>query len=111
MDKFLFPMLVKSWKSLKTGGIMALNISDCYADHTKNMICMPAIEFAKNLLPDCEVMGVIGYEIAKRKKDGPNAEPIIMLRKKSENIYPGKQFQVKVSGSLTIQTALEQLLC
>jgi isocitrate dehydrogenase len=56
-------------------------------------------------------MGVIGYEIAKRKKDGPNAEPIIMLRKKSENIYPGKQFQVKVSGSLTIQTALEQLLC
>ena len=69
---------------------------------------MPVIEFARNLLPDCEVLGVIGYEIAKRKKDGPNAEPIIMLRKKSENIYSGTQFRVKDGTS--IKTALEQLM-
>jgi len=50
------------------------------------MICMPAIEFARNLFPNCEVMGVIGYEIAKRKKDGPNAEPIVIFRKGYEKL-------------------------
>ena len=60
---------------------MALNVSDCYADHKQNIICMPVIKYAESLLENCEVMGVIGYEIAKRKKDGPNAEPIIILRK------------------------------
>ena len=58
-------------------------------------------------------MGVIGYEIAKRKKDGPNAEPIIMLRKKQEgtlveDIFPGRTFKVKEGAS--IETSLEQLM-
>ena len=90
---------------------MAINISDCYADHTQNFICMPAIEFARNLLPDCEFLGVIGYEIAKRKKDGPNAEPIIMLRKEQEGtIYHGAGKRFKVKKGCSIQTTLEQLM-
>ena len=82
LEDFLFIMITNAWDSLKAGGIMALNVSDCYADHKQNIICMPVIKYAESLLENCEVMGVIGYEIAKRKKDGPNAEPIIMLRKK-----------------------------
>ena len=51
---------------------------------------------------------MIGYEIAKRKKDGPNAEPIIMLRKKPENIYAGNTIKVKEGAS--VETSLEQLM-
>ena len=79
---FLFPMLHYSWLSLKDNGVMAINISDCYANHTYNRICMPMIKYCLKELPKCNLVGVIGYEITSRKKGGVNAEPVIIFSKK-----------------------------
>ena len=78
---FLFPMLEHSWKSLQYKGVMAINISDCYANHTYNRIVMPMIEYCLKELTDCYLNGVIGYEITSRKKGGVNAEPIVIFSK------------------------------
>lgn len=82
LDGFLFPMLGHSWLSLQQGGFMAINISDCYANHTYNRICMPMIEHCLKELPECNLVGVIGYEMTSRKKEGANAEPIVIFRKR-----------------------------
>ena len=80
-------MLYYSWLSLKDNGVMAINISDCYANHTYNRICMPMIEYCLKELPRCNLAGVIGYQITSRKKGGVNAEPIIIfIKNKSVNL-------------------------
>ena len=81
-------MLENAWLSLSNNGIMAINISDCYANHTYNRICMPMVEYCLNNLKDCFLVGIIGYEITARKKGGVNAEPIIIFSK-------NKQFDLK----------------
>ncbi len=81
MKSFLLPMVKNSWMSLQHGGTMMLNISDCYANHTYNKICIPLIDYAVNNLPNCYLSGIIGYEISSRKKSGVNAEPVIVFRK------------------------------
>jgi len=81
MQSFLLPMMTNAWLSLQDGGTMIMNISDCYANHTYNKICEPLIDYAISNLPDCYLMGIIGYEISKRKKNGVNAEPMIVFRK------------------------------
>tara|TARA_Y100001973_G_C5130610_1_gene297552 strand:- start:46 stop:1047 length:1002 start_codon:yes stop_codon:yes gene_type:complete len=78
---FLFPMLHNAWLSLQENGVMAINISDCYANHTYNRICEPMIEYCINNLFNCNFVGVIGYEITSRKKGGANSEPIIIFSK------------------------------
>ena len=92
LNGFLFPMLYYSWLSLKDDGVMAINISDCYANHTYNRICMPMIEYCLKELTKCNLAGVIGYQITSRKKGGVNAEPIIIFTKNNsfniKNIMP-----------------------
>ncbi len=46
-----------------------------------NKICMPMIEYALKNLSSCYLVGIIGYAIASRKKNGANAEPIIIFSK------------------------------
>lgn len=84
LEGFLYPMLNNAWLSLSENGVMAINISDCYANHTYNRICMPMIEYCLTELPMCNLSGVIGYEITSRKKGGVNAEPIIIFSKNKQ---------------------------
>lgn len=81
MECFLLPMVKNAWLSLQHGGKMILNISDCYANHTYNKICGPLIEYATAELPHCYLSGVIGYEITSRKRDGVDAEPMLIFSK------------------------------
>ena len=86
LEKFLFAMAQNAWQSLVYGGYMLINISDCYANHEYNRICTPLIDFALSQLDDCELLGVMGYEIAKRQKGEHgggdiNGEPILVFRK------------------------------
>lgn len=81
LEGFLYPTITNAWKSLNKNGILAVNISDCYANHTYNKICMPMIEYALKNLSSCYLVGIIGYAIASRKKNGANAEPIIIFSK------------------------------
>jgi len=81
MSGFLFPMLKNAWAALEDGGVMAINVSDCYANHTQNIICEPAIEYALENLSGCHMAGIIGYEISTRKKNGCNSEPILIFSK------------------------------
>ena len=43
---------------------------------------MPMIEHCLKELPECNLVGVIGYEMTSRKKEGANAEPIVIFRKR-----------------------------
>jgi len=88
MEGFLYPMATHSWEALKDEGFMAINISDCYANHTYNRICMPLLDYCMNNLPNCSFAGFMGYEITPRKNGGPNAEPIVLFSKnKSINLH------------------------
>lgn len=86
MSQFLFKMVTFAWESLQDGGVMAINISDCYANHTYNRICQPLIDYCLSNLENCSIQGVIGYEIASRKKNGVNAEPILFFSKGGKQI-------------------------
>ncbi len=87
LSEFLFKMLTHAFASLKDGGVMAINISDCKTNNKLNKICMPAIEYCKLNLKDCEVLGVMGYELAPRvganidAQKTTNAEPVLVFRK------------------------------
>lgn len=86
LNGFLFKMCHNSWDALKTGGHMAINISDVYANHTYNRICEPLIEYCQNNLNGCTCEQIIGYRMTKRvgsKSDisGVFAEPIIIFKK------------------------------
>jgi hypothetical protein len=86
MTEFLYPMVTFAWDSLQEGGVLAFNISDCYANHTYNRICQPLIDYCLSNLEGCRMQGVIGYEIASRKKNGTNSEPILFFSKSGEDI-------------------------
>lgn len=85
LDFFLLPMLENSYKSLKPNGIMAINISDVYVNHTINDLTTPVINFFKK---NCKDIQYIGYRMNKRPnssadiKNGIFAEPIIIGKKK-----------------------------
>ena len=83
---FLYPMVTFAWDSLQEGGVLALNISDCYANHTYNRICLPLIDYCLSNLKGCRMQGVIGYEIASRKKTGINSEPLLFFSKHGKDI-------------------------
>jgi len=82
MESFLYPMITNAWQALTDGGYLLLNVSDCYANHTYNKICMPLINYALAELPNCHLNGIMGYEITSRQKGGVNAEPILVFSNK-----------------------------
>ena len=87
MEGFLYPMITHAWEALKDEGYMVINISDCYANHTYNRICMPLLDYCIAKLTGCHFGGFMGYEITPRKNGGPNAEPMMVFCKnKSINL-------------------------
>jgi hypothetical protein len=86
LNGFLFPVLEKSWRGLKSGGDMVINISDVYSNHTVNKICDPMNEFISKL-PNAHYMGTIGLRMAKRPnskaagQDGIFTEPMWSWKK------------------------------
>lgn len=88
VDSFLLPMLEKSWGALKPNGIMAINISDVYVNHTVNDLTTPVINFINN---NCKDVTYVGYRMQKRpnssisNQEGIFAEPIIVGRKETYN--------------------------
>jgi hypothetical protein len=86
LEDFLFKVLRKSWDSLKSGGTMAINISDVYCNHTNNKICDPMCNFVDNF-SDSEYFGCWGFKMSKRPRskavgEGVFAEPIWIWKKK-----------------------------
>ena len=82
VDGFLKPMIRNSVESLKDGGVIAINISDCYANHQYNQLVNPTVEA---ILERCDLKEIIGYRLPKRannKKLGIFCEPIIVGVKK-----------------------------
>lgn len=81
MNGFLFKMLDNAYSVLKPDGIMAINISDVYANHEYNRIVQPILERYSEYGPY-----VIGYRMAKRLNSKSNnagvfCEPIIVIKK------------------------------
>lgn len=79
LSGFLFPVLEESWKRLKSGGHIAINISDVYCNHTINKICDPMNDFINNLTNSNKVDN-LNYRMMKRTnsrsdRDGIFVEP------------------------------------
>lgn len=64
LEGYLYPTAKNAYLSVKSGGYVALNISDVYVNHRMNRICLPLIEYMKSI--GAEYLGAIGYEIGKR---------------------------------------------
>jgi len=82
MEGFLFPMVENCLKAVVDGGVVALNVSDIYGNHTYNRIVAPLLEKYDHLGPQ-----VMGYKMAKRvgsksMGEGTFAEPIVIIKKK-----------------------------
>lgn len=84
LSSFLFKAIDKAWQGLKSGGHIAINISDVYSGHKINNICDPMNDHIK------ELGGIycqgLGMRMAKRPnskahKDGVFVEPIWIWRK------------------------------
>lgn len=85
LNEFLFKVLDKAWKSLKKNGIMIINISDVYSNHTINHICDPMNDFISKL-PNSSYHKTIGLRMAKRPnsksdQDGIFVEPMWIWKK------------------------------
>jgi len=79
LNGFLFPVLEGSWNLLKSGGHMAINISDVYCNHTINKICDPMNDFISGLKGSTKIDN-LNYRMVKRMnsksdKDGIFVEP------------------------------------
>ena len=87
IEYFLLPMLENSLKALKPNGVLAINISDVYVNHTVNDLTTPVINFVVN---NCKDVSYIGYRMNKRpnssisNQQGIFAEPIITGRKSAQ---------------------------
>jgi len=95
LNGYLFQMLNHAWRSLKDGGYLAINISDCYANGVSNKIVMPMIEYIKENFDDANFVAVIGYAMASRVNVNNvdiSGEPITIFRKgermKFEDLIP-----------------------
>jgi tRNA1(Val) A37 N6-methylase TrmN6 len=85
LENFLFPVVSGCLSILKPNGILAINISDVYCNHTINHICDPMNDFIKNT-GLVKKLDNINYRMAKRKnsksnKQGIFVEPIWIWRK------------------------------
>jgi tRNA1(Val) A37 N6-methylase TrmN6 len=79
LNGFLFPVLENSWKLLKTGGHISINISDVYCNHTINKICDPMNDFINGLTSSTKIDN-LNYRMMKRTnsksdRDGIFVEP------------------------------------
>lgn len=80
LENFLFKTLLDSWDILKSGGHMAINISDVYCNHTINRICDPMNDFISTLKGAKKIENT-NYRMSKRinsksDKKGIFVEPI-----------------------------------
>lgn len=87
LEKFLFKTLKDCWDRLKPNGVLAINISDVYCNHTINRICDPMNDFISTL-PSAKKEENINYRMAKRinsksHKEGIFVEPIWVWKKLS----------------------------
>jgi hypothetical protein len=87
LDNFLFKTLKDSWKLLKSGGYLAINISDVYCNHTINKICDPMNNFISKL-KGARKIDNINYRMSKRlnsksDKKGIFVEPIWCWQKQN----------------------------
>lgn len=85
LEKFLFKTLKDCWDRLNSNGILAINISDVYCNHTINKICDPMNDFISSL-PSSKKEENINYRMAKRinsksHKEGIFVEPLWVWRK------------------------------
>jgi hypothetical protein len=86
LNKFLFVVISKSWNSLKPNGVMIINISDVYSNHTINKICDPMNDYISTLA-GAKYEKTIGLRMAKRPnskasvKEGVFTEPMWIWRK------------------------------
>lgn len=85
LEKFLFVVLEKSVAGLKSGGYLAMNISDVYSNHTVNQMCDPMNDYLSKMGLVYE--GAVGLRMAKRPNSkacgvGVFAEPIWIWRKR-----------------------------
>lgn len=85
LDKFLFPVIEKSWELLQTNGHIAINISDVYCNHTINRICDPMNDFISGL-KNSQKCDNLNYRMAKRinsksERKGTFVEPLWVWRK------------------------------
>jgi predicted RNA methylase len=85
LEKFLFKTLKGCWNLLKPNGILAINISDVYCNHTINHICDPMNDFISSL-SNSKKEENINYRMAKRinsksNKEGIFVEPIWIWKK------------------------------
>jgi hypothetical protein len=81
-EQFLHKTLGSVWNHLKDGGVMIINISDVYSNHTINRICDDMNNYLSTL-PDSIYAGCVGYQMMKRpnsgalkNKEGVFAEPM-----------------------------------
>lgn len=86
LNGFLFPSLDMAWDTLNHGGILAINISDVYSNHTVNNICDPMNDYLSSL-GGVFIEG-LGMKMSKRPnsgalkgKTGTFIEPIWVWRK------------------------------
>lgn len=87
LSDFLFVSITNAWESLESGGIMVINISDVYSNHTVHNICDPMNDFI-NSFSDSSYYGCYGYQMRKRpnsgalkNKTGSFAEPMWIWKK------------------------------
>jgi tRNA1(Val) A37 N6-methylase TrmN6 len=85
LEGFLFPVLSGCLSILKPNGILAINISDVYCNHTINHICDPMNDFI-NSTKLAKKVDNINYRMAKRinsksNKKGIFVEPIWIWKK------------------------------
>ncbi len=79
---FLKPMIRNTVESLVTGGVIAINISDCYANHEYNRLVTPTLEAISER---CDLKEIIGYRLpvrSSKKITGIFCEPIVIGIKK-----------------------------
>lgn len=77
LDGFLFPVIENSWTLLKSGGHLAINISDVYCNHTINKICDPMNDFINSLTNSCKVDN-INYRMMKRANSKSDKQGIFV---------------------------------
>ena len=72
---FLFKVIEGSWKMLKDGGILALNITDQKLSPTKvNKICDPMNDFISNQ-SGASYVGCLGLQLSQRAGQGSSQAP------------------------------------
>lgn len=68
-DKFLFPMIEKSWKSLRDGGFLCVNIIDPEIRGRRYRVCDQMVDFVAKEMDRAQFVGQLGMRIKQRPKN------------------------------------------